>query len=311
MIRISGSALAVAVLFATSSFAMAGERERERDDEGGYRTSCASGSATNASRGDERSSRQPLRVVGLTADGLQLFCFSERNPERARFVGTLSGLTGGDTRLIGIDFRPQDGLLYGVGNAGGLYRVATTNATLAPIGQLSTAPDPAATAFGVDFNPAANALRIVSNTGQNLRQSFADLATPTAVDGTLGYTVTATPGPTAVGMVGAAYTNNDLAAATATSLYVLDSNQAQVALQSPANAGFLVATGKLGVTPSAGGFDIYSVLRGDVTVAQRALSSMVVGGVAGLYDIDLLTGKATPLGRFNDMIVDIAVPLNQ
>ena len=28
--------------------------------------------------------------------------------------------------------------------------------------------------FGVDFNPAANALRIVSDTGQNLRQPFAD-----------------------------------------------------------------------------------------------------------------------------------------
>jgi hypothetical protein len=197
-----------------------------------------------------------------------------------------------------------------------LYRIDTTTAQLSPIGQLSTPPDAAATAFGVDFNPAANALRIVANTGQNLRQSFANLgtATPlaaTAVDGTLGYTTAATPGPTALGVVGAAYTNNDLAAATATSLFVLDVNLAQVALQSPANAGFLVATGKLGVAPQGGGFDIYSVLRGNVTVAQRALAALSVDGATALHDVDLLTGRARVLGQLPGQVTDIALPLNQ
>lgn len=297
-IRGSAGAVAAALLCATATTAMAS------DD-------CASGPAANASSVEDFSLKTPLRVVGLTASG-QLACFTDRKPERPRIIGTVSGFAGSDTRLIGIDFRPQDGLLYGVGNSGGLYRVDTASAALTAIGQLTTAPDAASTAFGVDFNPAANALRIVSNTGQNLRQTFTNLATATAVDGTLGYTANATPAATpATGVVGAAYTNNDVAAATATTLFVLDSNLAQVALQSPANAGFLVATGKLGVTPSAGGFDIYSVLRGGVTVAQRALASAVVGGAAGLYDIDLLTGKATALGGLGEMVIDIAVPLNQ
>lgn len=280
-----------------------------------YGDSCASGPSSNASSTDGFSLRKPLRVVGLTGDG-QLVCFSDRRPDRVRMIGTVYGFTGHDSSLIGIDFRAQDGLLYGVGNAGGLYRIDTASAQLAPIGQLTAALDPAATAFGVDFNPAANALRIVSNTGQNLRQPFANLGTgmplaATAVDAALNYTASLTPGPTAMGVVGAAYTNNDVAAATNTTLYVLDSNLDQVSTQSPANTGILVANGKLGVDATAGGFDIYSVLRGDVTVAQRALAALTVGGSAGLYDINLLTGTATLRGALGAWVVDIAVPLNQ
>ncbi len=176
---------------------------------------------------------------------------------------------------------------------------------------LTVAPDPSATTFGVDFNPAANALRIVSNTGQNLRQSFVNLGTttltPTATDTPLNYT----PGTPAMGVVAVAYTNNDLAAATATSLFALDAVLAQIALQSPANSGMLAATGKLGVTPSAGGLDIYSMLRDNVTVSQRALASLVVDGSSGLYDVNLLTGKATLRGGIDASVIDIAVPLNQ
>lgn len=284
-------------------------------DDGDADLSCASGPLSNASRTDDYTLKTPLRVVGLTAQG-QLLCLSDRKPEKARVIGTLAGFAGSDSRLIGIDFRPQDGLLYGVGNGGGLYRVDTAGATLTPVGQLSTLPDPAASSFGVDFNPAANALRIVANTGQNLRQSFANLgsANPlaaTAVDGILGYTTSATPGPTALGVVGAAYTNNDLSTNTATSLFVLDVNLGQVALQSPANAGFLVATGKLGVAATGGGLDIYSVLRGNATVAQRALATLAAGADTGLYDLDLLTGRATLRGYFAQLVTDIAVPLNQ
>ena len=304
--------LMAVLLMAASAQAFADGRDRDRDDDIG----CASGPLNNAARtDDDHSLKESLRVAGLTADG-QLVCFKDKKPGKAKTIGTLSGYTGSDNRLIGIDFRPQDGLLYGVGNAGGLYVVNTASAVLTTVGQLSVLPDAAATGFGVDFNPAVNALRIVASTGQNLRQSFANLgtATPlaaTATDGVLGYTLTATPGPTAPGVVGAAYTNNDLAAVTGTTLLVLDSNLNQISLQSPANAGFLVATGQLGVNPSDGGLDIYSVLRNNVTVAQRALAALVVDGSAGLYNVDLLTGAASKRGSFNTQVIDIAIPLNQ
>ena len=97
----------------------------------------------------------------------------------------------------------------------------------------------------------------------------------------------------------------------APSLFVVDVNLRQVALQSPANAGFLVATGQLGVMTSGGGFDIYSVLRKDLAVANRALASLWVDGRSELYALDLLTGRAYPRGEIGAAVVDIAVPLNQ
>ncbi len=59
-----------------------------------------------------------VNVAALTSDG-RLLCFKRRGASRARDIGYISGLSGGDSALIGIDFRVQDGLLYGVGNGGG------------------------------------------------------------------------------------------------------------------------------------------------------------------------------------------------
>jgi hypothetical protein len=122
----------------------------------------------------------------------------------------------GDTRLVGIDYRVQNGKLYGVGEKGGIYVLDPTNARSTEVGRLSVPLD--GRFFGVDFNPAANALRITSDTGQNLRQPFAGAANPdapngaTVVDGPL--TNPAAPPATgttpAKGISGSAYTNNDL-----------------------------------------------------------------------------------------------------
>lgn len=104
--------------------------------------------------------------------------------------------------------------------------------------------------FGVDFNPAANRLRVISDTGQNLRHNIDDPAAPrtTTVDGTLtnpAVPPTTTP-TTALGVTGAAYTNNDLDTTTATTLFDIDTTNDRVSLQSPAN-GTLAPTGALGV----------------------------------------------------------------
>lgn len=275
---------------------------------------CTSGMA--ASTTDERKDTpRSLSVAGLTAEG-QLVCFNERKPQRVRVLGTIAGHQFGETRLIGIDYRPQDGLLYGVGNLGGLYRVDTATAGLMAVGRLSVTP--AGERFGVDFNPAANALRIVSDSGQNLRQSFANLGTAnplaaTANDTALNNGAGAAAAPV-LGVVAAGYTNNDVGAnATGTTLFVIQGTTGQVALQSPANSGQVVPTGSLGVAGplAAVGFDIYSQLRDGVTVAQRALATVPVNGQTELHRVDLLTGKASAVGRVGAAVVDIAIPLNQ
>src|SRR5262245_10450374 len=61
-----------------------------------------------------------LVVYGLTADQ-SLVTFRECGPKKLRRVGRIVGLQSPDTALIGMDFRVQDGKLYGVGNSGGVY----------------------------------------------------------------------------------------------------------------------------------------------------------------------------------------------
>jgi len=253
------------------------------------------------------SYNRSLKVIGLTSDR-RLICFNEFSPDISSNLGTVTGLIGGDTSLIGIDYRVQDGKLYGVGNAGGVYTLSTANAVATFVNRLTVTLT--GTSFGVDFNPAADRLRIVGDDGQNLRHNVNAPGT-TVVDGTLNY-VAGTP---AVGVTGAAYTNNDLDATTATTLYNIDSSLDQVTIQSPPNNGSLAPTGKLTVDTAASvGFDIYSTIRENVTVEVQALANLSASnGFLSLYSIKLPTGKATLRGTFKnwDKVVDIAIPLNQ
>lgn len=245
------------------------------------------------------------RSYGLTPDQ-SLVSFRTCRPGRFTAVGAISGLQGADTRLVGIDFRVQDGLLYGVANGGGIYTLDLGSAAATKVSQLTAALD--GDRFGVDFNPAANALRIVSDKGQNLRHPFA-LPEPrtTLVDLALNYT----PGVTALGIVGAAYTNNDLDLNTGTTLFGIDATLDQVALQAPPNNGSLAATGKLMADVDAAvGFDIYSRLKNGATVGNRAVATMSSGGVAGLYTVDLLTGKASLVAPLAAPLLDLAASLD-
>ena len=127
-------------------------------------------------------------------------------------------------------------------------------------------------------------------------------------------------GATALGVTGAAYTNNDLDTNTGTTLYDIDTTLDQVSIQSPPNNGSLVATGKL--TVDAGptvGFDNYTQLRKGVAVDNNAFATLVVNGTTGFYRVNLFTGSATLIDNFSgdksddftDPVIDIAIPLNQ
>jgi Domain of unknown function (DUF4394) len=232
--------------------------------------------------GDRRADRRSLQVVGLTTDG-RLVRFDAATPGRTRSIGRLKGLTG-DMSLVGIDHRVQDGKLYGVGNAGGIYIISTADATAAKVSQLTVALT--GTSFGVDFNPAANRLRVVSDTGQNLRHNLDDasattppLAGATVADATLTVPPATTP---AMGIGAAAYTNNDLDPITATTLLDLDTMADQVSVQSPANAGLLAATGKLLVDAGpVAGFDIYSRTSAGTTQGNQGFATVSVLGHYG------------------------------
>jgi len=266
--------------------------------------------------GKGRSARvKSLKAVGLTADG-RLLCFPTNSADRAEVVGSVTGLMGLDSALIGIDFRVQDGKLYGVGTGGGVYTIDPNTAQATFVNQLSVALDPLATSFAVDFNPAADRLRILSDRGQNLRHNV-NAGGVTATDAPLTIAAGANV-VTATGVTAAAYTNNDLAASTGTTLYDVATMQDQVVVQSPPNgipggvAANLVPSGSLGVDAgAAAGLDIYTVVVNGVAVDNLSFGVLTVGGASGFYDVNFQTGQATLLDAFDDQVVDVALPVAQ
>ena len=265
-----------------------------------------SATAIAASSATDRDDDRDLKVVGLTSDQ-RLVRFDSDSPRRTRDIGDISGLIA-DTSLVGIDYRVQDGKLYGVGNAGGVYTLSSSDASASKVSQLSMPLS--GMFFGVDFNPAADRLRVVSDNGQNLRHDVNPGGVTTA-DTTLTFPPATTP---AAGVAAAAYTNNDLDARTGTTLFDIDTMMDRVAIQSPANSGQLVPTGSLGMDAGPNvGADIYSAVRSGVTVDNQGLATVQVAGNFRLIEIDPLTGTARDQGAFpsRSQVTDIAIQLNQ
>ena len=251
-----------------------------------------------ASAGDNHGKRSEGLAIGLVG-GKALVAFDLSKPGRPLAGRKVSGLTG-DTSLVGIDFRVQDKRLYGVGNAGGVYTLSS-KAKATKVSQLTVPLS--GSKFGVDFNPAADRLRVVSDNGQNLRHDV-NPGGATIADGTLTYPPATTP---ASGVSAAAYTNNDLDTATATTLFDLDTALDQVAVQAPANAGSLSATGKLGVDAgSDAGFDIAGK-------DNKGYATLSVGGKYRLYSVSLLAGAVTSKGSFpgSVQVSDLAIPIGK
>ncbi|MFJ3985488.1 DUF4394 domain-containing protein [Streptomyces fungicidicus] len=254
-----------------------------------------------------------LRAFGITGDGTLMATFTTDRPDVLDWVRVVTGLNG-DTALIGIDFRVQNGLMYGVGNKGGIYTIKTPPATadvvVTKVSQLQYTLH--GTNFGVDFNPAADRLRVLSDNGQNLRHNLNDHTTVQDLN------LTTPPAEgTTKGVSAAAYTNNDLNAATGTTLFDIDTTGDQVVIQSPANNGTLAPTGSLGVDaqPNAG-MDVFSTLSGGRTTGNAAFAVLTPYGAdrPSLYSVDLLTGEATPVAdaakaKFPLNITDLAISL--
>jgi hypothetical protein len=76
----------------------------------------------------------------------------------------VTGLQQGES-LLGIDFRPANGLLYGVGSSNRLYTVnpRTGEASQVGSGQFAVPLTPGAAGF--DFNPTVDRIRFVNEAG--------------------------------------------------------------------------------------------------------------------------------------------------
>jgi hypothetical protein len=280
----------------------------------------ASASTTSAHSADSVTSesshagRDRVTVYGLTTTG-RLVTFGLDRPDRIHRTVSVKGL-GRDERLVGIDRRPLDNQLYGLARSdqgARLYTIDPATGRARPFANLVTAPtatNPARTPlalqgydFGVDFNPAADAFRIVSDTGQNLRVVPSARTAPdgtalqpgdTFVDGSL-----TRDGALAMGITGAAYTNNDNDPATATTLYDIDSWRDEIVVQNPPNNGTLVTPVPLERrTLPLVGFDIRTA-PGQPDLAVASLTKgWGMWTTSSLFTVDLATGQLDRQGAF-------------
>ncbi len=232
----------------------------------------------------------PTRPIAYMVDNVNnLNMFNPGNPASV-LTRVITGMSGGDT-VLGIDMRPATGQLYALGTSGQLYTVNMSSGFATAVG-LPIALS--GTDFGFDFNPTVDRIRIVSNTGQNLR---VDPNTGLVV----GTDTALSPGSPNVTAV--AYTNNYAGAAT-TTLYDIDSTTDMLYIQNPPNNGTLTNGLALGVNASASnGFDIGGT-------SNLAYALLTVGGTNGLYSVNLTTGAATLIGTtINSNVKGFAVGL--
>lgn len=214
-------------------------------------------------------------AYGVTATN-QLIRFNTSSPGTLTTVGAITGLQGGED-ILGIDFRPATGELYALGSSSRLYVINKTTAAATSAGVISTPLS--GTAFGFDFNPTVDRIRIISNTGQNLRVN--PVGGAAIVDGAINGVTTS---------VDAAGYTNSFSGATTTTLYDISSATDTLYTQNPPNNGTLVAVGALGVNVTeVNGFDILS---SDGT----GFAALTATGLTSLYTVNLSSGAATPVG---------------
>jgi hypothetical protein len=265
--------------------------------------------AAGCAMGPEREVEGPPRketIVGLTEGG-NLVRFNAGQPQKVAVIGAVKGLQAGEN-LMGIDFRVNKGILYGLGSTGRIYTIDARTAEAKAVGTAPLAVALSGGEFGFDFNPTVDRIRIVSSSGQNLR---AHPDTGAAVDGNAQQDGVQADGKLAYAggdrnagkdprVVGAAYTYNKQNEKITTN-YAIDANQGSLVMQgskegaTPAvspNTGQLYTVGSLGVAPfSRASFDI-------ADVSNAAFVAINHDGMARtrFYEVSLESGKATFIG---------------
>lgn len=242
-------------------------------------------------------------IVAVTADN-KLIRFNGGQPQRIQSSLTLKGLKAGE-QVLGIDFRVARNQLYLLASSGQLYRVKLADASLEPIGAPVGLPASGGQ-WGFDFNPTVDRIRVVHETGANLRRhpdngSQVD-GNPglggLQGDGTLIFDASDANANKPVRIGGAGYTYNkqdeklttNYAIDLAQGLLVTQGTKEGVAPGVSPNTGRLFTVGPLGIRPERLQFDISDVNNAAYIAVDEAAGDAV-------YRVDLMSGKATRVAR--------------
>jgi hypothetical protein len=200
----------------------------------------------------------------------------------------VSGLQTGES-LVGIDTRPATQQLYGVGSSGRLYTINPLTGAATQVGA-GGAFTLSGTSFAVDFNPVVDRIRVISNTGQNIRIN--------PDNGSLAATDTAIT-PAGVTITGAAYDRN-APGGGATTLYAIDATNGVFTTVGSVNGSPNSPNGGV-VGPTVGSLGLGTGLDPrlglDISGPNSfAFASIFTGGTDKLYSINTSTGAATLVG---------------
>ena len=244
----------------------------------------------------------PATLFALT-NANSIARFDSTTPGAVDGLVSISGLNAGES-VVGIDFRPRTGQLFGLAvgtnGTGTAARLLTVNPLTGVSGAVGSgftlsAGDPSA-GFGFDFNPTVDRIRVINELGLNLRLNPND----GTIAGTDANINVGTPEIDA-----AAYDRNydGKLGGAGTTLYTLRAASGTLQTQGTVNqvvspnSGTQVVVGSLGVnidSNSPVGFDIaangtaaggpaYAIFDGDTTSVVNT----------GLYTINLTTGAGT------------------
>jgi hypothetical protein len=231
-------------------------------------------------------------VAALVGDNT--IAMVDTDQKKATKTMKVSGASG---RLVGIDVRPADGMLYGVTADGGIWTIDTASGKATQKSKLEMAL-PSGDPITVDFNPAADRLRVIGVDGTNLRINVDD--GKVTKDGNLKFAEGDMHKGKTPKVVAGAYTNS-MKGAKETTLYDIDASGA-VLRQAPPNDGVLNSVGMLGMSADAAAFDIVSDGQGGNTAWLMAKDT--------LYRVDLQTGKGAEVAKIagvSGAVRDIAV----
>ena len=240
----------------------------------------------------------PTFVALTTGTPQGLVTFRADRPEAATQPVAISGLALGE-RLIGIDTRPATGALFAVGTSNRIYSLDPATGAATEVNPFSQALS--GTAFGVDFNPVPDRLRVVSDAEYNGRLN-PNAGGASVADVPLAYKAgdpRAGQDPT---ITAAAYTNA-FAGAVSTLLFDLDTGFDSLVLQEDPNNGVLATVGPLAINQTAAaatflaptnvnGFDI--VPRFNHQFAALHNDGAAVSRLHAVYAANPVTVNGTP-----------------
>jgi len=234
-------------------------------------------------------------LTGLTSTG-NLVTFDSGTPGTIGSSVAISGLLSTET-LLGIDRRPATGILYGLGSSSRLYTISTTTGLATAVGAGPFSPALSGTAFGFDFNPVPDRIRVTSTDTSNFRLNPND-GTVAGTDTVLSYVLGDSGAGLTPRVVGSAYTNNFNGTAI-TTLFGIDSNRDVLVMQGGLNGVPSPNGGGLTTIGTGLGFNTSDLVGFDISgTTGIAFASLVAptGGPAQLFTINLTTGAATLVG---------------